>query len=57
MANKKIEREFKMTHVVITVRKDGEEDAPAIRSKDYKDKSEVCADVEDIMKFITKYIE
>ena len=45
-----------MTHVVITVRKDGEEDAPAIRSKDYKGKAEVCADVEDIMKFITNYI-
>lgn len=46
-----------MTHVVITVRKDGEEDAPAIRSKEYKDKAEVCADAEGIMKFITKYIE
>ena len=46
-----------MTHVVITVRKDGEEDAPAIRSKDYKDKAEVCADVEEIMKFITNYIK
>lgn len=56
MLNKKIERKNKMTHVVITVRKDGEEDAPAVRSKDYKDKAEVCADVEDIMKFITNYI-
>ena len=56
MLNKKIERKNKMTHVVITVRKDGEEDAPAIRSKDYKGKAEVCADVEDIMKFITNYI-
>lgn len=46
-----------MTHVVITVRKDGEEEAPAIRSKDYKDKSDACADVENIMRFITKYIE
>jgi hypothetical protein len=45
-----------MTHVVITVRKDGEEDAPAIRSRDYKDKADACADVEDIMKFITNYI-
>lgn len=45
-----------MTHVVITVRKDGDEDAPAIRSKDYNDKAEVCADVESIMKFITNYI-
>lgn len=45
-----------MAHVVITVRKDGEEDTPAIRSKDYKDKAEFCADVEDIMKFITNYI-
>lgn len=56
MENKSLEREIKMTHVVITIRKDGEEDAPAIRSKDYKDKAEVCADVENIMKFITNYI-
>lgn len=46
-----------MTHVVITVRKDGDEDAPSIRAKDYKDKAEACADVENIMRFITKYIE
>lgn len=46
-----------MTHVVITVRKDGDEDSPAIRSKDYKDKADACADVENIMRFITKYIE
>lgn len=57
MLNKKIERKNKMTHVVITVRKDGEEDAPAVRSKDYKDKADVCADVEDIMKFITNFIK
>ena len=57
MTNKIIERKNKMTHVVITVRKDDEEDAPAILSKDYKDKAEVCADVEDIMKFITNYIK
>ena len=56
MLNKKTERKNKMTHVVITIRKDGEEDAPAIRAKDYKDKAEVCADVEEIMKFITNYI-
>jgi hypothetical protein len=56
LANKKIESEFKMTHVVITVRNDGEEDAPAIRSKDYKDKADACADVEDIMKFIGSHI-
>lgn len=42
--------------MVITVRKDGEEDAPAVRSKDYKDKAEVYADVDDIMRFITNYI-
>lgn len=46
-----------MTHVVITVRNDGEEDAPAVRSKDYKGKADACADVENIMRFITKYIE
>ena len=45
-----------MTHVVITIRREDDE-TPSIRSKDYKDKADACADVENIMRFITKYIE
>ena len=56
MTNKIIERKNKMTHVVITVRNDGEEDAPAIRSKDYNGKADACADAEGIMRFITDHI-
>jgi hypothetical protein len=44
-----------MTHVVITIRREDDE-TPAIRSKDYKDKADVCADVENIMRFIGSHI-
>lgn len=45
-----------MTHVTITCRRDGEEEVPALRSKDYKDEVEVCADVQGIMEFITRNV-
>lgn len=45
-----------MTHVTITCRRDGEEEVPALRSKDYKDEAEVCSDVQGIMEFITKNV-
>lgn len=44
-----------MTHVVITIRRE-DDDTPAIRSKDYKDKAEACADVGGIMEFIGSHI-
>lgn len=46
-----------MTHVTITCRVDGEEEVPALRSKDYKDEAEVCADVQGIMEFITRNVK
>lgn len=44
-----------MTHVTITIRQDGE-DTPFVRSKDYTDKAEVCADAPTIMEYITEHI-
>lgn len=46
-----------MTHVTITCRVDGDEEVPALRSKDYKDKAEACADVGGIMEFISNYVK
>lgn len=46
-----------MTHVEISIRRDKDDEYAVTRKMDYKDKSEVCADVEGIMKFITDYME
>ena len=44
-----------MTHVVITIRQDGE-DTPFVRSKDYDSKAAVCADAPRIMEYITEHV-
>ena len=46
-----------MTHVTITIRIDGEDEYPILRSMDYKDKAEACADVGGIMEFIANYMK
>lgn len=46
-----------MAHVTITVRQDDFDETPAVRSKDYADKAEVCADVQGIMEFICSYVK
>ena len=46
-----------MTHVTITIRKEGEDDYPIIRSMDYPDKAAACADVQGIMEFIANYVK
>lgn len=46
-----------MTHVTITIMNEQGEGVPFVRSKDYNDKAEACADVEEIMKFITSLVE
>lgn len=45
-----------MTHVTITIRREGEDEYPILRSMDYKDKAEACADVGGIMEFISNYV-
>lgn len=44
-----------MTHVVITIRQDGE-DTPFLRSKDYGSEEEFRADADEIMDYITSHI-
>lgn len=57
MCYNNIQWENKMTHVTITIRIEGEDEYPILRSKDYKDKAAACADVGGIMEFISKYVE
>lgn len=46
-----------MAHVTITVMNEKGEGVPFVMSVDYDSKDEVCADVENIMKFITNLVE
>ena len=46
-----------MAHVTITVLNEKGEGVPFVRSMDYGSKADVCADVENIMKFITDLVE
>ena len=46
-----------MTHVTITIRREDEDEYPILRSMDYKDKAEACADVGGIMEFISNYVK
>lgn len=44
-----------MTHITITIRRDGEEDYPIVRTMDYPDKAAAVADSQGIVEFITNY--
>ncbi len=46
-----------MTHVTITIRQEGVDEFPIIRSMDYPDKAAACADVQGIMEFIANYVK
>lgn len=46
-----------MTHVKIIILNEHGEGIPFVRSRDYASKAEACADVEEIMKFITNLVE
>lgn len=45
-----------MAHVTITVMNERGEGVPFVRSMDYGSKAEVCADVDNIMRFITDLV-
>jgi hypothetical protein len=45
-----------MTHITISILRD-KDIYPIIRTMDYKDKAEACADVGGIMEFIANYVE
>ena len=46
-----------MTHVTITIQQEGVDEFPIIRSMDYANKDEACADVQGILEFIANYVK
>ena len=45
-----------MTHVTITVLREGEEQYPILRTMDYRDKEEARADAKGIAEFLENYV-
>lgn len=45
-----------MIHVVVTIRREGEEDSPFVRSKNYAGEDDIVKDIPDIIETIKKHV-